>query len=288
MWAGKSVTSRVQTAAALLGLVGLLPGCSANSVPPASCALYPVLIEDFNELSVAPNVIGPARWTAHTPWSGDFGDAVFIDPGPEGPFKVEDGILSITAKKDEAGRWTSGLLAAADASGKGFGARYGYFETRMKLPPGKGTWPAFWLAALKRVSDSDGNVEIDVIEYYGQFTSAFRSTVHVWFKDPAKKRAVGTKIDVPDGALVSDWHTYGVDVSPGHIVFFLDGEEFWRVKTPAELTYPVYPIVNLALGSGWPIDETPSPSVLLVDYVYVWERTAPPAEGCKPGSPRAF
>jgi len=29
-------------------------------------------------------------------------------------------------------------------------------------------------------------------------------------------------------------------------------------------------LLNLAMGSGWPIDETPNPSVMLVDYVKVW------------------
>jgi hypothetical protein len=44
--------------------------------------------------------------------------------------------------------------------------------------------------------------------------------------------------------------------------FFLDGKEFWRHPKPRERDAPLYPIVNLALGSGWPIDKTPDPSVL--------------------------
>ena len=53
-----------------------------------SCALRPVFMENFDE-ETAPNRrietissdrIGPARWTAHTPWNGDFGDAQFADP----------------------------------------------------------------------------------------------------------------------------------------------------------------------------------------------------------------
>ena len=259
-----------------------------------SCELRPVLIENFDEdtapnrriESISPTRIGPARWTAHTPWSGDFGDAVFTDPGPHGPFKIKDGILSITASKDQSGRWTSGLIAAADATGAGSGTRYGYFEARMKMPPGPGTWPAFWLAAQRPVNlGLDGNIEIDVIEYYGQFTDSYRSVVHVWYKDKAKKRGNDTKIDVPNNSLVEDFHTYGVDVSPQAIVFFLDGKQVWSQPTPPELTYPLYPLVNLALGSGWPIDKTPNPSTLLVDYVHVYGRDAGPPEGCVPGRP---
>ncbi|MCM2294052.1 glycoside hydrolase family 16 protein [Allorhizobium sp. BGMRC 0089] len=243
-------------------------------------------MEDFNDLSIDAHHIGPARWTAHTPWSGDFGDAQFIDPGPQGPFSVKDGILSITAVKHADGKWTSGLIAAADASGAGAGTQYGYFEVRMKMPPGPGTWPAFWLAALKPVDSSDGNVEIDAIEYYGKFTAAYQSAIHVWYKDQSKTRGDSKVITVPDGSLVAGFHTFGIDISPQNIVFFMDGVQTWSYPTPAELDSRMYPLVNLALGSGWPIDKTPNPSVLLVDYVHVYERGAGPPEGCAPGLPK--
>jgi hypothetical protein len=31
-------------------------------------------------------------------------------------------------------------------------------------------------------------------------------------------------------------------------------------------------LVDLALGSGWPIDRTPNPSIMQIDYVHVYER----------------
>jgi beta-glucanase (GH16 family) len=268
---------------------------AASGEASQSCELRPVMIENFDE-ETAPNRriesissvrIGPARWIAHTPWNGDFGDARFADPHPNGPFSMKDGILSIAASKDRDGRWTSGLIAAADATGAGTGTRYGYFEARMKMPPGPGTWPAFWLAALKPVSGWDTNVEIDVVEYYGQFTSSYQAVWHVWYNDTAKTRGQNKKIDVPNNSLVEDFHTFGVDVSPQAIVFFLDGNQVWSQPTPPELNYPLYPIVNLALGSGWPIDRTPNPSTLLVDYVHVYGRDAGPLEGCRPGPPPA-
>jgi beta-glucanase (GH16 family) len=260
---------------------------TASEAVSGSCDLRPIMIENFEEESIASSRIGPARWTAHTPWNGDFGDARFADPGPGGPFKVKDGILSITASKDPEGRWSSGLIAAADASGAGTGTRYGYFEARMKMPPGPGIWSAFWLAALRPVEDgTDGHVEVDVIEYYGHAPSSYQSVLHVWYKDPAKKRGTLYTVDVSKESLVSDFHTFGVDISPQAIAFFHDGKEVWRQPTPPELRTPMYPIVNLALGSGWPIDRTPNPSTLLVDYVHVYERDAGPPEGCPPGPPK--
>jgi hypothetical protein len=256
-----------------------------------SCELRPVLLENFDEEtapnrrieSIAVQRLRPARWTAHTPWSGDFGEAQFTDPVPGGPFSMKGGILSITASKNAEGKWASGLIAAADATGAGYGTRYGYFEARMKMPPGPGTWPAFWLVPLKPVGNTDGNVEVDVIEYYGHDTSSYQSVLHVWYKDMSKSRGQNERIYFPNNALVDDFHTFGADVSPQAIVYFRDGKKVWSQPTPPELDGPLYPIVNLALGSGWPIDKTPNPSTLLVDYVHVYARDAGPPEGCPPG-----
>ncbi|MDR3494228.1 MAG: glycoside hydrolase family 16 protein [Ancalomicrobiaceae bacterium] len=236
------------------------------------CDFKPAFVEDFQTLSVAPRVLGAARWTAHTPWNGDFGDAVFTDPGPVGPFVVKDGQLSITARRGTDGRWRSGLIAAADASGRGTGVQYGYFEARMRLPPGPGTWPAFWLASLKPAKDLSPGVEIDVIEYYGHADAAYSSALHVWYKGADKSRSRHTvhKTPVDPGSLVAGFHDYGVRVAADTITYYLDRKPVWRQPTPAELKTPLFPLVNLALGSGFPIDKTPNPSTLEVKYVHLY------------------
>lgn len=270
----------------LLLIVPLVLCSMAHSSEADACKLSIVLDENFDSESISAGRIGPARWTAHTPWGGDFGDAWMTDPGPGGPFSVRDGILSITATKGPDGRWRSGMIAAADASGRGKGTQYGYFEARMRLPGGPGTWPSFWLAALKPVNDGkDGNVEVDVIEYYGQFPDAYRTTMHIWYKDKAKSRGGDQVVNVPSGSLVSEFHNYGVDISPKTITFLLDGRSVWSYPTPVELSGPLYPIVTNALGGGWSISNTPSPSSLSVDYVRVWSRGA--VDGCAIGVPQA-
>lgn len=274
--------SIVSLATALL--VSACAQTNSQELAPHSCELVPVFIEDFDTLSVSPNRINPARWTAHTPWWGDFGDARFTNPKAAGPFFVEDGILTIKAWIDDDGDWRSGLLAAADRSGRGAGTRYGYFEARMKFPPGPGTWPAFWLMPLVPARSVDGTVEIDIVEYYGHRTDRFSSVIHARYKDENRNQSNGERTSVVDGALADDFNTFGVDISPTWVVFFLNGEEYWRQPTPEALQYKMYPIVNLALGSGWPIDETPNPSLMQVDYVHVYARGA--NDSCDPGLPK--
>ena len=42
--------------------------------------------------------------------------------------------------------------------------------------------------------------------------------------------------------------------------------------TVAEARTPLYLLIDLALGAGWPIDQTPNPSIMLVDYVRAYRQ----------------
>jgi beta-glucanase (GH16 family) len=225
--------------------------------------------ENFDRLDVS--AWGPGtRWIAHTPWRGDFGDAAFADPVPGFPFTIENGILRIEARKGSDGKWRSGLLASTDASGKGFLQQFGYFEMRAKLPPGPGVWPAFWLIANQ---DENTSAEIDVLEYYGVGPDIYHSVVHVWPKNNnIKKQTYPIQHKVPYGALYEDFHNYGVSVEADWIIFYLDRREMGRVKTPPEHHRPMFILLNLALGSGWPIDKTINPSYMYVDFVRAHKR----------------
>lgn len=265
----------------ILPLIALVAACGQSSVAMGEsldlCEFQMVFSEDFDELSVAPWLLGDKRWTAHTPWAGDFGDARFMDPGPDGPFRIEDSKLVIRASKNAEGKWESGLLAAADQTGAGFGVRYGYFEARMRMPPGPGTWPAFWLISLKSRSDPRPKIEIDVLEYYGHRDNAYQVVWHVWFDPPQddENRGGGVMLNVDAGSLIENYNMFGVEVTPETTTFYLNRSPVASFPTPPEhneYEMPLYPLVNLALGSGWPIDETPDPSDLYVDYVRIFER----------------
>ncbi len=248
-----------------------------REAPPPPLGPVTLDLEDYR-LTFAEEFDGPldvsawgpgTRWIAHTPYAGDFGDAGFADPEEGFPFMIEDGALRIEARKTENG-WRSGLLSSVDPKGEGFSQRYGYFEMRAKLPPGKGTWPAFWLLGVDGLKDrSRTNPEIDVVEQYGVNPNVLHNTVHLWRPDGGHWA---------DGAphlvegMTEGFHTYGTMITEEHIVFYYDGVELRRAPTPPEARAPLYILVNLALGGGWRIDETPSPSFLYVDYVRAYGR----------------
>ena len=225
--------------------------------------------EEFDTLDVS--AWGPGtRWIAHTPWNGDFGDAAFADPVPGFPFVVEDGVLRIEARRGADGKWKSGLIASTDSSGKGFSQKFGYFEMRAQFPAGPGLWPAFWLIANRQ---PDASAEIDIVEQYSAFQDKYESVVHVW-KKTEKGRTAQTLLrhTVPAGLLHQGFHTYGASVEPDWIVFYFDGHEMGRTETPPEHHYPMFLLANLALGGGWPIDQTPNPSFMYIDYIRAYQK----------------
>jgi beta-glucanase (GH16 family) len=143
---------------------------------------------------------------------------------------------------------------------------------RAKLPAGPGVWPAFWLCSSynrkDKIAGRDGAVEIDILEYYGRTPCSYTATVHVW--RPKPHRSEGRTIATKPYEVSTGFHNYGCMVGRQWIKMYFDGVEVWRAKTPPEHNKPLMILLNLALGPGWPIDKTPNPSIMEVDYVRVY------------------
>ncbi len=62
---------------------------------------------------------------------------------------VNNGLLSINARRQTINNrnYTSGKILTKNK----FDFKYGYIEARMKLPTGKGMWPAFWMLPTDNV-----------------------------------------------------------------------------------------------------------------------------------------
>ena len=240
----------------------------------AQVALHRTFHDDFDEHPLAkgkwvPHYAGGAAWPEARYWGGTGSDfkrktawngeqQIYVDPRYAGrgstplgldPFKVKDGVLSITAMRTPPelravlfdNEYTSGILTTQGS----FAQKYGYFEMRAKIPAGAAVWPAFWMLA----DDGGWPPEIDVMEGRGQRPGDIVMTTHWRIFETQKIHTCGFDFVVPDA--LTAFHDYGVLWQPDRITYFIDRKPVSDIKVPVGFDDPMYMIVNLAMGSKW-------------------------------------
>lgn len=193
---------------------------------------------------------------------------LYVDPdisGPRGslglnPFSVRGGVLEITAvpTPPELKPWLNNYayMSGVITTQPSFTQTYGYFEMRAKLPRGKGLWPAFWLLP----ADQSWPPEIDVMESIGDPSQVFVTT-----------HSKATKAEGFERRIAADeFHTFAVSWDADDVIWYIDGKEAGRHKTPADMHKPMYMLANLAVGGNWPgapDARTRFPATYEIDYI---------------------
>jgi len=227
----------------------------------------------------------PGRWTfdvgtGRNGWGN--GQLEYDTARPENASLDGQGRLVITSRKESylGSEYTSARLLTKGL----FAQRYGRFEARMKLPRGRGLWPAFWmLGANFDTVEWPQCGEIDVMEYRGQEPSRVTGTIH----GPGYSGGGGItgSIDLPAGAAFDqDFHLFAVEWTPDWVAWELDGE-VWQVVTagaiPAGAAWvfdqPFFLLLNVAVGGTYV--GAPDPAIFppegiptVIDYVRVYRK----------------
>ena len=188
--------------------------------------------------------------------------------------QVKNGTLRITALK-ENGKIYSGRVYAHVKEGW----TYGYIEASIKLPKGKGTWPAFWMMPVNfRSWPADG--EIDIMEEVGYHPDYVSSSLHA----NAHVHSNGTQVthEMYCKGAEGEFHTYAIEWTAQNITTFVDGKKQLSYDNRGlgrdDWPYndPFYVIFNLAWGGDWGgsqgVDENALPATMEVDYVRVFQK----------------
>ena len=220
----------------------------------------------------------PDNWWYET-GDGGWGNNELQDYVSGGKYKdtriaeVSDGTLKIMAQKID-GKVRSVRMNTIQSW------TYGYFEGRLKLCKGKGTWPAFWMMPKNfRAWPDDG--EIDIMEHVGYHENFVSSSIHC----KAYYHSIGTQktneIHIP--TATSEFHTYAVEWTPDYLKFYFDGALHFTFKNDGKGDYNTWPFfnpfylkLNLAWGGNWGgamgIDESCLPTTYEIDYVRVFQK----------------
>lgn len=195
--------------------------------------------------------------------------------------EVSNGTLKLIARKES---YSSGGIQRNYTSGKidsqnKLTFKYGKFEARMKLPRGKGTWPAFWMLGQNISSAGWPKCgEIDVMEH-AQDLNNLGAAIHT----QAYNHTIGTQ---KTGTYqISDYdtgfHIYGVEWSAEKLSFKVDGNAYFTItkaqlgSTEAQWPFdqPFFLILNHAVGGAWggTPDDSLYPHTTEVDWVRVYQ-----------------
>lgn len=221
--------------------------------------------------------IDEANWTYDIGGNGwGNGEAQFYTDRPENA-RLEDGLLVIEARQE---RYNGSYYTSARLKSQGLQEfQYGRLEARLKVPTGKGLWPAFWMLGSNfgTVGWPDSG-EIDIMEYVGREPDLILGTIH----GPGYAGALGlSHWNRQEYAIADEFHTYAIEWDENQITWFYDGEAFGtysREDVGARVwafDQPFFFILNLAIGGtlGGAIGlDTEFPSQYLVDYVRVFQR----------------
>ncbi len=200
--------------------------------------------------------------------AGRTGDIVTAD--------VSDGTLKIRAIKSGNRVYSARVNTRKNWT-------YGYFEARLKLPKGKGTWPAFWMMPSVWSGWPDGG-EIDIMEHVGCVPTEVSSSIHCksYYHAIGTQKTAARKIP----GVMDEFHTYALEWTPEYIKTYVDGKQLfyynpedysqgrnantWPFDKPFELK------LNLAWGGDWGgmygVDESCLPATYEIDYVRVFQK----------------
>lgn len=189
---------------------------------------------------------------------------------------VENGMLKITARQESF--MGSGYTSARILTKGKFEQKFGRIEARIKLPTGKGIWPAFWMLG----SDIDTNSwpqcgEIDIMEYLGNSPTKVLGTLHGPGYSGAE--SISKSYSLTNDRFDNDFHIFGIEWDNNYINFYVDDVLYNQLKpedVPGDWVFnnSFFMILNMAVGGnlpGSPNQDTVFPQEMLVDYVRIYQ-----------------
>ena len=193
--------------------------------------------------------------------------------------QVENGILNITARLEDYNnrKYTSArLITKADW-------QYGRFETRAKLPAGRGTWSAIWMMP-GGWTFNDGNWpdigEFDIMEHVGHDAGMIHASAHS--KDYQWQKGTQQTDTLRIDDATETFHTYIWEWTPDIVRAYVDDQLYFEYEneglgeTKWPYDKPFYLILNVAVGGAWGslqgIDNDAFPQTMEVDYVRVYQK----------------
>ncbi len=197
---------------------------------------------------------------------------------------VKDDCLVIKAihESDSHGRnqYTSARLNTARKQAW----KYGKIAARIKLPQGKGMWPAFWMLG-DNINENGGDTpwpqcgEVDILELYGsKDDGVVEANIHYANQSNAHQMMKTVSYKLEQGIFADDFHVFELVWTEKRMIWLIDGAQYASTSiTAAELSEfhkEFFILLNIAVGgrhAGRPDATTVFPQHMYVDWIRVYE-----------------
>lgn len=210
-----------------------------------------------------------AKWNT----LGPFGVRFFEDSKQKQYFvpnavSLTDGVVRFTAKKSAGG--TEGQPYSSGSITTNGTFTHGYYEARVKVPSGKGYWPAFWVTSSTRWPP-----EWDIFEIIDDTIFGYPHPVQGG-KCQFVEGAAGSDSTYKIPNLYNTWHVYGFHWTATDVYWYVDGvlTEHYAINAAAGANDPFWVNLSLQVGGTWPGDPdstTPFPGIMDVDYLRIYQ-----------------
>jgi beta-glucanase (GH16 family) len=270
---GRFEMKLARVAANLILIAGLI---SAKQAFAASTQWNIVWSDEFNGTN-----INTTNWTFELGNNGGWGNSEReYYTGRTNNAYVSNGILHIVAQQESMGGFNF-TSARMKSQGLYSTPTYGHIQWRAKLPTGFGMWPALWMMGTNYPSVGwPACGEIDVVENPGNDPTFNQSSLHYGTSGQVSKTGY---YYFTGGDSITNFHTYELDWSASSEQFLVDGHLYETRSIGSPFNAPFFFIMNLAVGGTYPgttsdsaiIASNTFPKEIQVDYVRVYEQTAP-------------
>jgi beta-glucanase (GH16 family) len=245
---------------------------------------WPCAADTIGEAGIKPQVVGVDMTGYKLVWHDEFdGDRLntaewdyrtdskmWSTQKPEN-VSVGGGLLRLGVKKEDAG--TMHYTGSGVISKRTF--KYGYYEARLKAPPGAGWHTSFWMMKHDGAGGTGTSTtaqELDVCENDSVHLTGYAVNVHQWNPGPHKSMG-GKSVKTPD--LSADFHVFGCEFTAETVKYFFDGK---LVQTVDVTGFPHgdqniwLTTIASSLGHTTAVDDTKLPAAAEYDYVRFFAR----------------
>lgn len=260
-----------------MGIFLLLSTCSFDSPynpppytprDPSKWNPVPIFLDEFDS-GTQPDTVN--NWTYEIWNPGHVNNELQSYTNSTANSWIQDGKLFIKAiRSGEA--WTSARLQTRNKHD----CLYARVEASIKLPTGRGTWPAFWMMPTDSLYGGwPDSGEIDIMEYVGYDPYRIYATIHCDRYNGMDQNQQGGNIT--SGDCSTAFHKYAVEWYPDRLDFYFDDIKYFTYKNLG-ISWSFWPynadfyvILNLAIGGNWGgaqgVDPAMTEATMEVEYV---------------------